>query len=417
MLSAYRARLVFPVSAPPIRDGAVVVDEARIVAVGPAATVLPAHARAQLVELGEVALVPAAVNAHTHLELTGLAGRIPDGLEFTEWIAALVRARQAFGPDDFARAAAEGARLARETGTAAIGEISTYGQSPLPVIESGLRGIVYFELLGADPAAAPALLARGQEHIARWRAEYGEERVRFGLSLHTPYTVSAALFRLAAAWCAEAAIPLCIHVAESPAEAEWLRTHGGPITERIYRPLGLSLDPEGPPECSPVAYLDRLDVLAVRPLLAHGVQVDAGDVARLAAAGASLAHCPRSNARLLCGRMPFALYAAAGVRLALGTDSLASAPSLSVWDEVAFASAAHAAAGEAVAPTDLLRLATLDGARALGLDGELGSLEPGKRAEMAQLALGTLAKEERESADTVLAALGMGRLAARRVRA
>ncbi|HEX6121652.1 MAG TPA: amidohydrolase family protein, partial [Ktedonobacterales bacterium] len=396
MLSAYRARLLFPVSAPPIRDGVVVVDGARVVAVGPAAVVLPAYERARLIELGNGALLPAAVNAHTHLELTGLAGRIPEGLELIEWIVALVRARGAYGPADFARAAAEGARRARAAGTAAIGEISTYGESPLPVIESGLRGIVYYELLGADPSAAPSLLARGQAQIARWRAEYGEEQVRFGLSLHSPYTVSAALFRLTAAWCAEAEVPLCIHVAESPAETEWLRTQDGPITERIYRPLGLPLDPDGPPACSPVAYLERLGVLAVRPLLAHGVQVDAGDVACLAAAGAPLAHCPRSNARLRCGRMPYALYREAGVRLALGTDSLASAPSLSIWDEVAAASALHAAAGEAIAPADLLRLATLDGARALGLAGDLGSLAAGKYAEMALLPLEALPEDERE---------------------
>jgi cytosine/adenosine deaminase-related metal-dependent hydrolase len=285
------------------------------------------------------------------------------------------------------------------------------------VVASGLRGIVYYELLGTDPAAAPALLARGQEWIERWRAEYGEGQVRFGLSLHTPYTVSAALFRLTTAWCAEADIPLCIHVAESPAETEWLRTHGGPITECVYRPLGLPLDPEGPPDCSPVRYLDRLGVLAVRPLLAHGVQVDAADVARLAAAGAPMAHCPRSNSRLLCGRMPYALYRDTGAPLAMGTDSLASAPSLSIWDEVAFANQLHQAAGEVIPPADLLRLATLDGARVLGLADELGSLAPGKSAEMTSFTLEAMPEHERASTERVLAALCAGKLAAQRVRA
>ncbi len=411
----YCARHVFPVCAPPLSDGGVLAVDGRIVAVGPAHALAGRYGATRVVDLGESALLPAAVNAHTHLELTGLAGRIPEGLEFTEWIVELVRVRRQCTAKDLALAAAQGAAMARAAGTAAIGEISTFGLSLEPILRSGLRGIVYYELLGSDPGQASVLLRQGQERIRVWRAEYGERQVRFGLSLHTPYTVSAELFRLATRWCGDEEVPLSIHVAESLAEVEWLRTHDGPITERLYRPLGLPLDPVGPPCCSPVAYLDRLGVLAVRPLLAHGVKVDAADVVRPAATKTPVAHCLRSNARLDCGRLPYAAYRAKGVRLALGTDSMASSPSLSLWDEMAFAGTVHAVAGEPLTPDELLRLATLDGAEALGLADELGSLEAGKCAEMAYAPLAPLAELGRQDAETVLAALCAGRLTAKRV--
>jgi 5-methylthioadenosine/S-adenosylhomocysteine deaminase len=416
-ITLYRACHVFPVSTAPILDGAVVVADGRIQAVGAYAVLAERFGAARMVDLGESALLPAAVNAHTHLELTGLAGRIPAGLEFAEWIIELVRVRRQCTIEELARAAADGAAMARAAGTAALGEISTLGLCVEPMLRNGLRGVVYYELLGTDPAQAPELLRRGQERVRAWRLEYGEDQLRFGLSLHTPYTVSAELFRLATRWCGEEQVPLSIHAAESPAESLWLHTHNGPITERLYRPLGLPLDPSGPPRCSAVAYLDRLGVLAARPLLAHGVQVDASDLARLTAATTPVAHCPRSNEQLLCGRMPYGAYRAAGVAMALGTDSLASSPSLSVWDELAAAYDIHAAADDAPAPADLLRLATLGGAEALGLAGELGSLEVGKCAELVCVPLTPLDERDRGETRAVLAALCTGALVVQPVRA
>jgi aminodeoxyfutalosine deaminase len=151
-------------------------------------------------------------------------------------------------------------------------------------------------------------------------------------------------------------------------------------------------------------------VLAARPLLAHGIQVDADDVARIAHADAAVAHCPRSNTRLQCGRMPYGLYRAAGVRLALGTDSLASSPSLAVWDDANAAHEMHTAAGAPPTPAELLRLATLGGSDALGLADELGTLEPGKRAALACVPLDALTPIEQADADAVMAALVAGRI-------
>jgi cytosine/adenosine deaminase-related metal-dependent hydrolase len=404
----YTARHVFPVSAPPIPHGAVAIEDSRIVAVGTAADLRERYPGSRVVDLGQRALLPGLVNAHTHLELTHHAGHVPENLPLIEWIYPLVSYSRTRTPENFERAAYAGVEMLRASGTIAVGETCTFGQSVRPLIESGLYGIVYYELLSPDPARAGELLRKGQQQIERWRREYPQDRIRFGLAPHTPYTVSAELLRATAEWCRAEDVPLSIHVAESPAETQFLLDATGPIADLLYPGAGWPIHPERAPGVSPVAYLEQLGVLAACPLLAHGIQVDEDDVARIARSDASVAHCPRSNRQLQCGRMPYELYRAAGVRLALGTDSLASSPSLAVWDDAIAAHELHSAAGETPTPTELLRLATLGGADTLSLADELGTLEPGKLAAMACVPLDALMPTEQADADAVLAALVAG---------
>ncbi len=403
------ARYVYPVTSEPIVDGAALVSGERIVAVGPATHLAATHPDARLVTLGEAALVPAAVNAHTHLELTALEDAIPPNLDMASWILALLRARGALDDAALRASAADGVRRSLAAGVAAVGEICTAGQSIGPIVESGLRGIVYYELLSGDPTRADETLARGQAQLARWREEYPNAKVRFGISLHATYTVSAPLFEKASAWAQAEGIPLSIHAAETPAETQWLHDRTGPIRDTLYATLGIPPDQEPAARRSPMRYLSDLGALGPQTLLAHGVQVDADDLALLAATGSAVAHCPHSNTRLLNGRLPLAAYRAAGVRLALGTDSLASAPSLSLWGEAAYAADLHAGAGEPLTPTEALRLATLGGADALDIADDLGSLEPGKLALFAYAALDQLRPADRATPATALAAVMAGR--------
>lgn len=409
--SLLMARHVYPVASEPLEDGAVAVRGERIVAVGLAVDLAARFPTARRVALGDAALVPAAVNAHTHLELTALEGAIPPDLDMASWILALLRARSTLDDAAIRDSAAEGVRRTLAAGIAAVGEICTAGQSVGPMVESGLRGVVYYELLSGDPARADEVLARGQAQLARWRADYPQAKVRFGLSLHATYTVSAPLFQRASAWARAEGIPLSIHAAESPAETQWLRDRTGPIRDTLYATLGLAPDLEEPAGRSPVRYLRDLGALGPQTLLAHGVQVDADDLALLAASGAAVVHCPHSNTRLLNGRLPLAAYRDAGVRLSLGTDSLASAPSLSIWREAAYAADLHGRAGETLTPTEALRLATLGGADALGVSDELGSLQPGKLARFAFAPLGGLDAAARATSSDALAAVMSGRVA------
>ncbi len=417
MRTLISARYIYPVSSQPIVDGAVVVESERIVAVGAAATLKDRFPAARWVELGEAMLLPAAVNAHTHLELTALEGAIPEGLDMASWILALLKARGALDEAGLRASATEGVRRSAASGVAAVGEICSAGQSVGPVVESGLRGVVYYELLNGDPAQAEETLARGQAQIARWREEYPGARVRFGLSLHAPYTVSRPLFERTAEWCRDEGVPLCIHADESPAESRWLLDRTGPIRDTLYAGIGRPADLEAAPGISPIRYLRETGALGAETLLAHGVWVDRDDLALVANAGAAVAHCPRSNARLLNGRLPWADYRTAGVRLALGTDSLASSPSLSIWEEAAYAHALHGEAGEQPAPEELLRLATLGGANALGLADELGSLEAGKLAALAWAPLANTTEAKRALPEQALAALLAGHIQPRALEA
>lgn len=389
-MQLYKAQYIYPVSSPPIIDGIVAIDGERIAAVGPAEEVMQQYPGAQVTDLGSVMFLPQAINAHTHLELTALAELGKEyvaGRSFVQWIRNLVTAWRTIPVDVQVEGSREGCRMLIESGTAAVGDISNTHASLAPLLESGLYGVIYHEMLNPDPSEAQRVLQRAQEQVRQWRSEYGEERVRFGVTLHTPFTVSAELFRLTLPWVIEEQVPFCIHIAESPAETEYLLYGTGEIADTLFPSTVPITQWISPPGCSPVSYLDRLGVLAARPLLVHGVQVDQADLRLLAEQHIPMAHCPRSNFLLNCGRMPLEAYQEVGALVATGTDSLSSSPSLSVWEEGVSAMKTHLAAGLKLDPHDLLRMCTLDGARALGFEAILGSLEAGK---LARLAVGVL---------------------------
>ncbi len=409
----YHASHIFPITSSPITDGIIAIDDGRIVAVGESSEVRRQFAGAEVTDLGEAMIIPQCVNTHTHLELNPLAhmGQEYDpDRSFVQWIKELVQQWRNVPLDMQAKGAREGCRMLLECGTSAVGDISNTHASLEPLLASGLYGILYHEVFNPDPHKAPALFYAAREQIRRWRGEYGEERIRYGVTLHTPFTVSAELFRLMLPWALEENVPLCIHVAESPAETEYLMYGTGEVVDALYSDEVIT-QLIVPPGCSPVMYLDRLGILAARPLLAHGVKVDRDDVKLLAERGAPVAHCSRSNALLNCGRMPIELYQEAGALVSLGTDSLSSSPSLSVWDEAASAWKLHREAGVTLDPHALLRMCTLDGASALGFADQLGSLEVGK---LAKLAVGR-AKEHLPSsyspADALLQQLWEGHVA------
>jgi 5-methylthioadenosine/S-adenosylhomocysteine deaminase len=211
--------------------------------------------------------------------------------------------------------------------------------------------------------------------------------VRVGVSPHAVYSVHEELLVDACAWAIGESLPLAMHVSESPAEIAFLREGAGPFAE-FLRGRGIDVARRAH---SPVHLLAELGVAAVaRPLLIHGVQFDESDVALAAHYDCPVAHCPASNAKLGHGVAPLRALLDAGVRVGLGTDSVASNNRLDVLDEARTAVLTHRAAlrrADALTAEEALHLATLGGARALGLDGEIGTLEEGKRADLCAFAL------------------------------
>ncbi len=223
-----------------------------------------------------------------------------------------------------------------DAGTTHIGDISASGSSIHPLFESGLQGMVYVEVTGQYPEQADRALAMARYVIDEARP-HERSGMRVGLCLDSLLTVHPALWKKGIAYAREEALPLCIHVAESQAEYDWATQDSGPLAD-FYRDMGISLSS---PHKSPVAYLEDIGALALQPLLIHAVHVDADDIRRIQASGSRVVHCPRSNQRLHNGQMPLEAYQAAGVPVFLGTESLASSPSLDVREEVTAAQALH----------------------------------------------------------------------------
>jgi cytosine/adenosine deaminase-related metal-dependent hydrolase len=375
-MRVYRAAWVCPIDRPPIRDGAVAVDGGRIAAVGAAHQLRPAAAVER--DLGAVALLPGLVNAHTHIELSWLRDRVSPANAFTSWVKQLFAIRRGverIGDPHVEAAAAGAVREARDSGTCAVGDISNSLTSVGPIAGGGLAGVVFHELLGFREIDGRLI---DQTAALRRKAAGRFPRVRVSLAPHAPYSTSPELFRaIRAALDAAGPAITSVHAGESPEEMELLARGTGEWASML-RFARLWRDDWTPPGCGPVEYLAGLGVIDARTLVVHGVQLEAASLDRLARLGATLVTCPRSNQWVGVGVPPIARFYASGVRVAIGTDSLASVADLNLFSELK----TMRWIAPDVPARRFLESATIAGACALGLDAELGTLTPGKRAEV-----------------------------------
>jgi 5-methylthioadenosine/S-adenosylhomocysteine deaminase len=381
----YRAAWVAPVTAAPIASGAVRVDAGgRIEAVGPAEVVTAAGA--EVIDLGDAVILPGLVNLHGHPELTALRGAL-DGLAFPDWIERITELKyRVMSPEQTRVSTWLGVAEVIAAGVTCLAAPDDAGYLLEAMVEVGLRGRVYREVFGPSPDQAEQTLEELGRKIETMR-RLQSERVDVGISPHAPYTVSRHLLRLLADYAVSESLPVCIHTAESEAEESFVRDGRGPFADRL-RARGIKVTASG---STPIAWIAETGILQTRPLLVHCVRVAGGDLARIASSGASVAHCPISNARLGHGVAPLGDLLEAGIPVGLGSDSVASNDRVDVIEEARFADLIQRGllrAPRALPADRLLRLATLDGARALGLDDRIGSLEPGKEADLVAVRLG-----------------------------
>jgi 5-methylthioadenosine/S-adenosylhomocysteine deaminase len=355
------AEWVLPLDGPPLEGGLVRCDGGRIVEL--------ARGRADR-HFEQAVILPGFVNAHSHLEYANYAG-FGDGMPFGPWIATHVARKSLLGQEEMLAVARLGALDSLRSGITTTADYSFSGTAATAARELGLRATVYLEVFARDPADAER---QWQER----RAQVEEsELVRIGISPHAPYTCSVDTYR----FCLSLGVPVGTHLAESANEVEWLTRGGGPLEA-----IGDWLVP--PTGKRPVASLEP--VLGPDLLCAHCVEVAPDEIELLARRDVPVAHCPRSNALLGCGIAPLAELRAAGVRVGLGTDSPASTPSFDVFEELRTAVAlarARERRAEALAASEALSLATIGAARALRLDAEVGTLTPGKRADLTIVSL------------------------------
>jgi 5-methylthioadenosine/S-adenosylhomocysteine deaminase len=378
-----RARWVVPVESPVIPDAAILIGAGgRILAVGPDAAV-PTPPDAQTLDLGSGILIPGLVNVHTHLELTGFDDLAP-GRPFRDWILTIRELKQRRSRDEFLAAARAGIRDCWAAGVTTVADTGDSGTVLRALAELDASGIVYQEVFGPHPSQLEESFA-GLEEQVRTLRPLARGRLRLGVSPHAPYTVSGPLYARVAEWARSERLPVAVHIAESPAETEFVAHGTGPFAE-AWKARGIptlthpshqsalsARPPVRPSPPSPVEWLDRHGVLGPDTLCIHAIQISVADITTLRTRGAAVAHCPLSNGRHGHGAAPLKALLDAGIRVGLGTDSVASIGTL---DLLAEARAARELAG--LDARAALTLATLEGARALGLGSEIGSLTPGK---------------------------------------
>lgn len=314
-----------------------------------------AFPEARLID-GGFAVSPPIVNAHTHLDLSDMPYATSG---YTEFIRRVVAHKQEGGRG--LAAARRGLADLLSLGTSVVGDIVTDQEvMHLLLQQPDLTGVAYWEVFAPDPQQAEQVFDRTVSLLAGFRALQRPGGVRVGLSPHTAHTVSAPLMKRLTAWARGEGLPVAIHLAESPAETEFIQDGAGPLAQSLAA-LGAPVQARG---VSPVRYLHELGALAGAPTLVHMVQVDEDDVRLAAHAGSVVVHCPRSNRALECGRFPWQLYAKHSVEVAFGTDSKGSSPDLDVTEEVAAARELHGAAAN---PRSLVRAAVKGGFKALGM--------------------------------------------------
>lgn len=372
----YRVRWLFPSEADPIADATLEVFGGRIAG-------WSERPHPEAIDLGNVAVIPGLVNAHTHLEFSHLAEPIPAGDSFASWIGSVIqerRTRTATAEESLQTGLDE----LRRCGTVAAGEIATRSWPRGASVEGGPALTVFREVLGLSPDAVPLRLAELRDHL---EAEEAGGLVRRGVSPHAPYSVHPDLFHGAVALARERNVPMAMHLAETREELELLRSGSGPLVE-LFERMGI-WRPEIIPRRTRI--LDYLPGLAEvgQALVVHGNYLDDDEIAFLAdRPNMTVVYCPRTHRHFGHARHPLPRLRERGIRVALGTDSRASSPSLDLWEDVTLVRDLF----PEVSPPALLRMATGDGAAALGSDaGEWGlrAAVPVSRLSLVELASGS----------------------------
>ncbi|GMU20939.1 MAG: cytosine deaminase [Phycisphaerae bacterium] len=378
----YRARWVLPITRPPIENGQLEVVDGRIAAMGRST-----GSKTGDIDLGDVAILPGLVNAHTHSELTVCHRRVPYAGSFTDWLQGVMDCTpQRAGNDLLERSVGEGLARSLTAGTTVVGDIGSgprvcalWPQAPLHVVgflEVMGMGTLHRQRVAADRSVMAAVHLIDEAEASRCATSQPTSLLWLGLTPHAPYSTDQIVYTKAIEFIRLTGRPICTHLAETRDEAPFLLSGTGPFREMLER-FGLWDGTFEPPGCSPVHYAQRLGLLDLAPLLAHVNYVSDEDLALLATSNASVAFCPRTHRFFEHDPHPYEDMLARGINVCVGTDSLASNETLSVLDEMRFLRSIDRVLSDA----QILRMGTLAGAVALGIAGEVGSLETGKRAD------------------------------------
>jgi len=389
------ANYVLPISGFPIENGAVAVEEDKIVAVGKQAEIAARFPEAAAEDFGEAVIMPGFVNAHSHLEITAMRSFLDDvEHDFSKWLIKLSTVRaEKLTEADIEISAVWGALEGLRAGVTCFADIGRYGKAGFEALKkTGLRGIVFQEtdFSPKNETAADDFQKLVEKFLALKETETA--RVKAGISPHAPYTVSRSLFELITDYALREKVDLSIHAAESKEETEFM-LYGTGFFAGIYQKFGHVWNT---PEASTIEYFNRIGVLQTAPLLAHCVTVSEKDIETIGATETRIAHCPKSNAKFGHGIAPFEKFLDRKIKAGLGSDSVASNNTCDILEESRFAALLARAREDKkrlLAAKEILEAATLGGAKALNLETEIGTLDAGKQADLIVISLSAAAQQ------------------------
>lgn len=386
-MKIFSADWILPITRDPIARGAVVVDDHGLIAfVDAMESVRLKFPGVPITHFENTVILPGLVNAHTHLELSMMRGVLSGNQKFPEWAYGAITRRFEFTPDQIVAACRDAVNGLLETGTIGVGDIANHSAVSWEILlNSGLFGVQFHEVTGF-----PSVMAASRFRAFADRVEnVVGSRMSQSLGPHAPYSVSPELFRLIAVYCREHGLRTTVHLAESEDEVTFIRQGAGGFRDLLAR---LDRWDSGwtPPGTTPVRYLDDLGFLSEDTLVVHAVHVNDEDIRILRDRRVSVCTCPRSNARIDVGGVaPVEAMLAAGINMCVGTDSLASNDDLNLWNEMTDLKSKH----PSLSSSTILKMATFGGAKALGLDRRIGSLDTGMEAAMIGVSSATAIRE------------------------
>lgn len=378
------ARYVLPIAAPHIEHGAVLVRDDRIVEIGDFEHLQALHPDEPVKDFGLAALTPGFIDLHTHLEYAALRGLVDD-LPYSRWKLQLLQKERLFSPEDWEDSALLGALEAVQSGITTIADVTETGASGRAANVVGLRGIIYREIATMEKREVENEMQAALADLGTWQAAMDADRIRVGLAPHAPYSCHPELFKRVAEH-AQDGTPVALHLAGSREEYQFVKYGSSMLATDVRDSFDADAPLWLPTGVSPVRYVLQWGILSVPNILAvHCTQVDDLDVEILAKHDVAIAHCPRCNAKLGMGIAPLEKFTRAGIRVGLGTDSPAASNSMDEFEEMRIGLLVQRAVqgSEHFIPArQFVKMATLDAARALRLNASIGSLEPGKQADI-----------------------------------
>lgn len=383
------AEYVLPITSEAIEQGAVLVRDGKIWDVGPRAQLQSRYAHEEVRDFGQAALLPGLINVHTHVEYSAMRGLLQDE-PYARWLVAVRDASGQFTAQDLYYSAIIGGLEALSSGITTMGDITTSESAVRALQDLGLRGVVYREVGVMDKQRVSYAMNSAIEDIEAWRTKVDESRITIGIAPGALYACHPSVFRMISDY-AKDRVPVALHVAGSREEYDFIKSGSSAFSLAAMERRGyVEMPPWMPTGVTPVNYalnwgaFDAGNVLAI-----HCVHVDEDDIAKLRERDVAIAYCPRSNSQLGMGVAPLHAFLQAGLRVGLGTDSPAATDSVDMFSEMRVGLLVQRAVDNQnfLSARKMLEMATIDAARALRKDHEIGSLKVGKAADICAIDL------------------------------